>query len=85
MGYYIHGKVVEQVMLWNPKEHKPTPCGPHATFKALSANGVRVSQLKDAKLYETREAAQKKIDEAIENQKKVGYEGRIVFEIRKAK
>lgn len=85
MGYYIYGKVVEPILLWNPKEHKPTQCGPHDKFRALSANGVRVNSLKDAKLYETREEAQAKIDQAIKNQEKHNYVGKILFEIRKAK
>lgn len=66
MGYVIYGKRTKEVV----------GGGPDARFAALNFNGVRVSRLSDAAVYETREDAENML-------KAVRVKEGTVFEIRK--
>lgn len=52
MGYIIYGKRTKEVI----------GGGPDKNFAALNGNGVRVSRLKDARVYDSKEEAQSVIN-----------------------
>lgn len=66
MGYIIYGKRTKEVV----------GGGPDKNFAALDGHGVRVSRLKDAFIYDTKEEAQNIID-------KVNTKDGVILEIRK--
>ncbi len=72
--YLIYGKRTERIY----DVYSKTWTEPDTTFRALNANGERVTKLKDAFSFATREDAQDFIDN---RRPKPG----VIFEIRKAR
>lgn len=75
-GYIIYGKILRDCTIGTSKHEA------NKTFRALDKYGVRVTRLKDAYIYPTKEEAEERIRKANE---KFGYEEYVKFEVRKAK